>query len=161
VSLQSKGYFFSRDGKLLSNEGEVEARTTDGLTYTLRFGEVVYGTGIAVTAGTSGSDAAAGGPAENPYLFVTVSFDPRFFAEPPKALNTDFLSKPDSLWTDADRANKGVHDAHEEWANRVGSVQKRASALNARFAQWYYVISTKSFEKLRPARGDLVQKKKA
>lgn len=160
VSLQNMGYFFSRDGKLLSNEGEVQARTADGLTYTLRFGEVVYGTGMAVTAGTGKGDEGIGGPGENRYLFVTVSFDRSYFPEPPRAPSTEFLSKPDSLWTDADRANRGIHDAHEDWANRVAAVEKRTSALNARFAGWYYVISTKSFEKLRPSRGDLIQKKK-
>ena len=159
LSLQSKGYFFSQDGKLLSNEGEVQARSTEGLVYILRFGEVVYGTGVTVTAGASGDDEEAKGPGENRYLFVTVSFDPSLFPEPPNAQNTDFLSKPDSLWTDEDRANKSAHDVHGVWAERVSSAQKRTEELNARFAGWYYVISASSFEKLRPARSDLVQKK--
>lgn len=158
LSLQDKGYFFSKDGKLLSNEGELQARTTSGLTYILRFGEVVYGTGLAITAGTA-DQTGEGGPGENRYLFVTVSFDPSYFPEPPRAPNTSFLEKPDSLWTDEDRTNKGVHDAHAEWANRVSAAKKRADELNARFASWYYVISGQSFEKLRPSKSDLIQKK--
>lgn len=160
MSLQSRGYFFSRDGRLLSNEGEIQARTTEGLTYVLRFGEVAYGTGLAVTAGTSETGERAGGPGENRYLFVTVSFDRSFFAEPPNAPNTSFLDKPDSLWTDQDRTNKSIYDAHSAWSDRVSTAQKRASDLNARFARWYYVISAASFEKLRPARAELIQKKK-
>jgi hypothetical protein len=161
LSLQSMGYFFSRDGRLLSNEGEVQARTKDGLTYTLRFGEVVYGSGIAVTAGTSGEGEGALGRGENRYLFVTVTFDGALFPEPRNAPNTDFLAKPDSLWTDADRENRGLYDAYRDWTNRVSGAQKRAAELNARFAKWYYVISSSSFEKLRPARSDLIKKKES
>jgi hypothetical protein len=161
VSLQNMGYFFSRDGRLLSNEGEVQARTKDGLTYTLRFGEVVYGTGLAVTAGTSEGAQGKGGPGENRYLFITVNFDRSFLPEPANAPNTGFLSKPDSLWTDQDRVNQKIYNAHREWADRVSATEKRAAELNARFAKWYYVISASSFEKLRPSRSDLVQKKKS
>jgi hypothetical protein len=160
LSLQSKGYFFSRDGKLLSNEGEVQARTKDGRIYTLRFGEVVYGSGMAVTAGTGEGDEA-GGPGENRYLFVTVTFDPSLFPEPRNAPNTDFLSKPDSLWTDTDRENRSVYEAHRKWEEQVTSAQKRVTDLNARFAKWYYVISAVSFEKLRPSRSELVVKKQS
>jgi hypothetical protein len=158
VSLQDKGYFFSRDGKLLSNEGELQARTTSGLTYVLRFGEVVYGTGLAVTAGTA-DQSEESGRGENRYLFVTVSFDPSYFPEPSTAADTSFLEKPDSLWTDEDRTNKGIYDAHNEWAKRLSAAKKRADELNARFANWYYVISAQSFEKLRPAKGDLIKKR--
>jgi hypothetical protein len=157
-SLQSKGYFLSRDGKLLSNEGEVEARTSDGRVYMLRFGEVVYGSGLAVTAGTAAEGEAAG-PGENRYLFVTVGFDPSLFPEPANAPSTDFLNKPDSLWTDADRANNSVYEAHSAWAKRKGDAEKLANDLNARFAKWFYVISSASFDKLRPSRGDLIKKK--
>jgi hypothetical protein len=161
MSLQSKGYFFTRDGRLLSNEGEAQVRTNDGLIYVLRFGEVVYGTGLAVTAGTSEGGQGVSGPGENRYLFVTVIFDRSLLREPPQAPNTDFLTKPDSLWTNEDNANKAIYDAHQEWAKNVAGGQKRASELNARFAKWYYVISASNFDKLRPARSDLIQKKKS
>ena len=36
LSLQSKGYYFTHDGQLLSNEGEFQCRTKDGVIYTLR-----------------------------------------------------------------------------------------------------------------------------
>ena len=160
LSLQGKGYFFSRDGRLLSNEGEIQARTTDGRVYSLRFGEVVYGSGLAVTAGT-GQGGEATGPAENRYLFVTVAFDPSLFPEPANAPNTDFLSKPDSLWTAADRENNAVYEAHRAWAERRNDAEKLARDLNARFAKWFYVISSASFEKLRPARSELIRKKES
>ncbi len=45
ASLQEKGYYFTRDSQLVSNEGEAQVRTKDGVVYTLRFGEIVYGAG--------------------------------------------------------------------------------------------------------------------
>lgn len=159
LSLQSKGYYFARDGQLLSNEGELGARTKDGVTYTLRFGEIVYGTGEAVTAGTDTSDVETRGPGENRYLFITTEFDPSEFKEPKKPKNTDFMNKPDSLWSDADRRNKELQDAHDEWQKKIDKGQKLSEDLNARFAKWYYVISADSFDKLHLKRKDLVKKK--
>ncbi|RMD88014.1 MAG: DUF4340 domain-containing protein [Calditrichaeota bacterium] len=158
LSLQSKGYFFSRDGRLLSNEGEMQVRTKDGVIYTLRFGEIVYGRGLAVTAGTDTSEAK--GPGENRYLFITTEFDAKQFKEPPKPKNTDFLNKPDSLWTDTDRKNKEIYDKHEEWKKKIEKGKKISDDLNARFARWYYVISDESFKKLKLKRSDLIKKKK-
>jgi hypothetical protein len=159
LSLQSKGYYFSRDGQLLSNEGELKARTKDGVIYTLRFGEIVYGTGEAVSAGTDSNEMAASGPGENRYLFITTEFDPSEFKEPKKPKNTDFMTKPDSLWTDADRRNKELQDAYDQWQEKIEKGQKLSEDLNARFAKWYYVISADSFEKLHLKRKDLVKKK--
>jgi len=130
LSLQSRGYYFARDGRLLSNEGELRARTSEGITYTLRFGEIVFGRGEAASAGTAASDDKSSGPGENRYLFITADFDPRGLsasegAEPPKGLE---------------------------------SGEKQASRLNARFADWYYVISAASFDKVHLRRKDLVKK---
>ena len=163
LSLQSKGYYFSRDGRLLSNEGELQARTKDGVVYTLRFGEVVYGSGTEVSAGTDsdGEESEKKGAGENRYLFITTNFDASEFPEPKKPRNTDFLSKPDSLWTDADRKNKELQDTHEEWEKKIETGKKLSADLNARFADWYYVISAKSFDKLNLTRKDLIKQKKA
>src|SRR5690606_9921043 len=45
LSLQGRGFFVTNDGQLFSNEGDLIASTKKGVTYTLRFGEVLYGTG--------------------------------------------------------------------------------------------------------------------
>lgn len=162
LSLQSKGYYFSRDGRLLSNEGELQAQTKDGVVYTLRFGEIVFGTGLAVTAGTEDDktedeDSDSG---ENRYLFITTEFDGSIFPEPKPPKNTDFQTKADSLWTDADRKNKQLFDKHEEWKKKVEKGQKLSDDLNNRFANWYYVISAGSFDKIHVKRRDLITKKK-
>ena len=51
ASLQSKGFYMTKDGQLLSNQGDVRVYTDEGVVYTLRFGEVVFGTGDELTAG--------------------------------------------------------------------------------------------------------------
>lgn len=159
ISLQNKGYFFTRDGRLVSNEGELLVTTSEGIVYTLRFGEIVYGSGLTVTAGTGGSSGKPNEPGENRYLFITTEFNRERFPEPTAPTNTAFLSRPDSVWTGDDRANKTAYDAHQTWTEKNRRRLKLSDDLNARFANWYYVISAKSFDELRVTRGDLVGQK--
>ena len=159
LSLQSKGYFFTRDGQLLSNEGETKVHTKDGVIYTLRFGEIVYGSGIDVSAGAETNTDEDSGPAENRYLFITTEFDPSEFMEPANPNNTDFQTKADSLWTDADRENKKKQDTYDVWQGKIDKGSKLSNELNERFANWYYVISSESFDKIHLKRKDLVKAK--
>ncbi|NIR48554.1 DUF4340 domain-containing protein [candidate division KSB1 bacterium] len=164
LSLQSKGYYFTRDGQLVSNEGELQVRTKDGVIYTLRFGEIVSGSGLALTAGTKSGDedgveSDGEDDKENRYLFITTEFDPSQFPEPSEPKNTEFQTKADSLWTDADRRNKELFDEHEEWKEKVEKGKNLSQELNARFAKWYYVISSGSFDDIHVTRGDLIKKK--
>lgn len=160
LSLQSKGYFFSRDGSLLSNEGELQATTRDGIEYTLRFGEIVYGRGETVTAGT-GEPAEEDAPGENRYLFITARFDPDQLPEPARPASLEFQDKAESEWTEEDRKNKDLHDAHEQWSSKVSAARELDASLNARFADWYYVIPADSFDKMNVTRSDLVVKKES
>lgn len=157
LSLQSRGYYFAQSGQLVSNEGELELRAADGVVYALRFGEVVYGEGDAVTAGTEASDDPDSGPGENRYLFVTAAFDPAMLPEPSRPANTDFLDKSDDEWSDEDRENKELQDAHDAWDAAMEAGRQRSDDLNARFADWYYVISSDSFDRIRRNRSDLVR----
>ena len=161
LSLQSKGYYFTRDSNLVSNEGELEIRSSQGVIYTLRFGEILYGTGDAVTAGTDSSngDEKESGPGENRYLFITASFDPNRFPEPAQPSNTDFLNKSEDDWTDTDRKNKELKDKHDEWLGKVEEGRELSDQLNTRFADWYYVISSSSFDKVHLKRSDLIKRK--
>ncbi len=159
-SLQAKGFYFTRDGQLLSNEGELQVHTKEGVNYTLRFGEVVYGSGLAVSAGTDkDSVGMKSSAAQNRYLFITTDFDKSAFPEPKRPANTDFLKKHDSLWTNRDRENKSLQGVHDKWQRDVENGRRISDELNARFADWYYVISAGSFEKLHLKRKDLVVKK--
>jgi len=159
LSLQAKGFYFTRDGQLLSNEGEMNVYSNDGVVYTLRFGEVVYGSGLAVSAGTDANTAKSNGAAQNGYLFVTTTFDGAGFPEPPAPKNKDFLKKPDSLWTDQDKENKRIYEQHSVWASKISKGRQKSNELNARYADWYYVISDDSFQKLHRPRTKLIVKK--
>jgi hypothetical protein len=56
--LSSRGFYFTSDSRLLSNQGEVLVHTDTGVFYALRFGELA-------------PDATK----ENRYLFISVGFD--------------------------------------------------------------------------------------
>ena len=155
LSLQEKGFYFTSDGRLVSNEGELRGHTSDGVTYTLRFGEIVFGSGLAVSAGTGLGDQEASG--ENRYLMITVSFDVSQFPMPEKAASLEFQSKPDSLWTEDDYRMRDVHAVWERWNKKVIEGRDRTHSLNARFAKWYYVISSENFDKLHLKRSDIIK----
>jgi len=161
LSLQSRGYYLTRTGELLSNEGETQVETKDGVTYTLRFGEVVYGSGEAVTAGTDESDDQGSGPGENRYLFITTSFDPRLLPEPKAPASLAFQGKAEAEQSPEDRENKRLFETHEAWKKQLEEGKKASEDLNARFAGWYYVIPASAFEKVHLKRKDLLKAKKS
>lgn len=154
LSLQSKGFYISRDGNLLSNEGEVLVHTNEGVVYTLRFGEVLYGSGMEASEGGDKTDESQ---AANRYLFITTSFDPKAFEVPPKPESMDFKSKPDSTWTDFDKECKKTSDAYDTYTRKVQAGRNLADQLNGRFAGWYYVIAESSFDAVHLDKADLVK----
>jgi hypothetical protein len=161
LSLQTRGYYLTRDGSIMSNEGELQVSTKEGIIYTLRFGEILYGTGEAITAGASAdADQTSGGPGENRYLFVSARFDDSLVTAPPKPANTEFEGKEESALTDADKENKKLADAYKSWEENVKKGRETAEALSKRFGPWYYVISASSFDKIHLKRSDLVKPKK-
>jgi len=159
VSLQSKGFYVGRDGRLLSNEGEVLVRTTEGVLYTLRFGEVLYGSGLDVSAGTdvTGGRKTDESQAANRYLFVTADFDNGYFKAPPKPQSLDFRKKAESDWSDFDKDCKEASDKYDAYAKKVEDGKKLADSLNQRFATWYYVIAESSFDNVHLTQSDLVK----
>jgi len=158
LSLQSKGYYFSSNGQLLSNEGELNCETRDGVRYILRFGEVVSDSAVDTEGSGTGADED-GIPGENRYLFITTEFDVALFPEPDKASDLAFQYKDESDWTEVDQENKRLFAAHAAWQEQVDKGRKISSDLNGRFADWYYVISSASFDKLNLTRTDLVKQK--
>jgi len=156
-SLQNRGYYMARDGRLMSNEGELQAITEEGVRYRLRLGEVVYGSGAAITAGDETSDDAESGAGENRYLFVNVDLADELGQGPEPAVDTSFKDKDEAEWTDEDRTNKATDDAHDAWTIKIDNARARVQELNQRFADWYYVISGESFDKLDVGRSDLLK----
>ena len=135
IDLVSKGFYPTAEGGLLSNEGELLVRTTEGVLYTLRFGEIVYGRGDAILLGNDESDDEETGPGENRYVFITAEFDETALPEP-----------------DASDA-----DAHASWERRVAEGREKTERLAARFARWYYVVAASSYDRIHKPREDFLK----
>jgi hypothetical protein len=175
-SMAQHGFFIFRDGaanySIVSNEGELQAACEDGVVYTLRFGEVLIGTGDEVSAGGKDEpkkdkkDEKKVGT-ENRYLFVGAHFDetaiPPLPAEP-KAYVADPAKKPEEQKAEEEKAKKDKEEYEtkkKDWEKKKDEGKKRAEKLAARFADWYYVISADAFKKLRVDRAALVKPKEA
>ena len=135
IDLVNKGFYPTAEGGLLSNEGELLVRTTEGVLYTLRFGEIVYGRGDAILLGNDESDDEETGPGENRYVFITAEFDEEALPEP-----------------DASDA-----DAHASWERRVAEGREKTERLAARFARWYYVVAASSYDRIHKPREDFLK----
>jgi Domain of unknown function (DUF4340) len=155
-SLVQKGFYPTRDG-LFSNQGQVIVKTDEGAVYTLRFGEVVFGTGDAVESGKDEGKAATkkadNATTENRYLMVTIAFDPTLVPEPEKP--QEALVIPDDPFQKAPNDPKRIAEEkaikekadreHAERAKRLADAEKKVQTLTDRFAGWYYVTPGDSF----------------
>ena len=157
-SLVSKGFYPTKDG-LFSNQGEVIISTDEGAVYTLRFGEVVFASGAALTAGVEEKDdkkpddKKSEGTTESRYLMVTVAFDPSLVPEPAKP--KEEVKLPDDPFQKAPDDPKRIAEekavkekADKEKADRekqLADAQKKVEELSKRFADWYYVTPGDSF----------------
>lgn len=183
LSLQDKGFYLTRDGQLLSNQGDVLASTDEGIIYTLRFGEVVFASGEQLSAGV-GEDkekkdeagkakdkSKTEGQTESRYLFVTVQFDPSLISqpEPPKKPQTGelpddvFQRAPDDpkLVAEAKAAKEEADRLKKDHEQKIEDGRKRAQELTDRFAPWYYVVPGDSFRNVMLDRTALIRKKQA
>lgn len=156
-TMQARGFYPTQAGEMLSNEGELKVRTDLGVLYTLRFGEILYGSGNAVAIGDETSDDEETGGGENRYVLINAEFDAEALPEPQRPANRDFENKAEAAWTDADRENRERADLHAQWDRRTADGRARADELATRFAQWYYVISAGSYNRVHKSRDDLLK----
>ena len=161
-TMQSRGFYATVQGDMLSNEGELLVRTDLGVLYTLRFGEILFGSGNAVAIGeeepADGAEAGdESGAGENRYVLITAEFDTETLPEPPAPSNRDFENKAEAQWTAGDRANKDAADLHDRWERRTADGRERAEELSTRFANWYYVVSAGSYNRVHKTRDELLK----
>jgi hypothetical protein len=78
-------------------------------------------------------------------------------AKKPEAKKND-APKPD-LKAERDRIEKENKRKQDEYNDKIKAGQKHAGELNARFADWYYVISDSVYQKIHLGRKDIIQKK--
>ncbi len=133
-SLMSRGYFLGPNDRIYSNEGDLIAATEDGVEYTLRFGEVLWGTGRAVTAGAEekkDSDKAEEekkkeGQKPNRFLLVSVRFDEGILEKPEKeSLSQEELDKRQKARETIEDLVKAVEEyrkAHEKLPESLGDL---------------------------------------
>jgi len=186
ASLQGKGFYMTQNGQLLSNQGDVRVYTDEGVVYTLRFGEVTFGTGDDLSAGSpddaqtkddepkdneaeKAKDEDHKGATENRYVMVTVSFDPELIPKPktdekPKVaegeLPTDVFAtdaKTPEAQKEAEEKAEGEKKAYEK---KLEDGKKRVQELTDRFAAWYYVTPGASFRSINLDKAALVTDKK-
>jgi len=105
LSLQQKGFFITQSGQVFSSEGEMTVETNNGLTYSLRFGDV------------AGGETKTEAPSDNRNLFVTVHFDP---------------AKASAYGGDAaagERAARDLNDRFADWYYVIGGKDFQALRL--------------------------------
>jgi hypothetical protein len=178
-ALSGRGFFVYAEKKnsygIICSEGEMSVSCDDGVIYTLRFGDALVGSGDEISAGTPDGDGKdkkdpkkddkKPGGTENRYLMVSVRYDETLLGTAPvepKAYVADPAKKPDEQKKAEEEAKK-AKDEYEtkkkDWEKKKADGKKRAEELQARFAQWYYVISADAFKKLRVERSALVKAK--
>jgi hypothetical protein len=162
-SLRARGFYINQ-GRLLSNQGETIVRTKDGTQYTLRFGE------IAVTSG-GGDEEGGDGDGTGRYLFITAEFNEDLVEKPdlvelPDMSDLidqgdlpegDVSAVEDAIEQARARAEQENQQKQQEYERKVADGRQQARELNARFADWYYVIADDVYEKIRLRRDDVVK----
>lgn len=128
----------------------------------------------------SGDQDAEKKPNEQPgrYVFVRVTFDKQFIGEEvaqpvepempaelkdapaPKEGEEDPLKNIRTAYQDAQFQYQTDKRAYDAFVKKISDGIEKADELNARFAEWYYVVSGEEYNKLKLARVDYVQEKK-
>jgi hypothetical protein len=143
---------------LFGNEGRVDFTTKDGLRYSLLFGEI-----SGEDEDKPSGDAAQAKKQEaghNRYMSVYVAYDPAADEDAIKA-----KAEADAKKAEADKAAAAdptkVAEKPAEVPPTVAPGQARAAIAQARFSQFFYVISDENFKALRPALDKLFEAKPA
>lgn len=128
-----------------------------------------------------GDDDDSADDEKNPagrYVFVRVSFDKKYLGEErteavepempaelkaapaPKEGEEDPLKEVRTAYQDAQFKFQNDKRLYTEYVQKIADGIKKADELNARFAEWYYVVSGEEYDKLKLSRADYVQEKK-
>lgn len=145
VDLESRGFYLvnARDGsgaqELLCANGELHISTEQGIKYLLRFGSEI-----------------AEGDEILRHMFVTTRVDNQMLTEPELAE----LPAVDPNDEDSQAAHDDIKRNNEllleDHAQRVKDAEERVKDLNSRFADWYYLISEYTYNRLHLTKTDLI-----
>lgn len=179
-SMQQRGFLPLKSGEILSTDGETIVGMKDGVEYVLRFGA-----GTSVGNG-NGEDVAAE-DATGRYLLVMARFNESLLEKP--ALEEIPEDAPATAETAAEGGEKGAADQlkaadeaeakaqaalearrvverenrrrQDDYDAKVKAAQRRVRELNARFADWFYIVPSKEYAKIHLNRAAVVQPKGA
>lgn len=224
LDLQNHGYFYIPKKGIVSNEGDMLVSTFDGVSYVLRFGEVIEGSDVEIEVGSpnestkkpaaegekkegdkpadeakkdAGDEGADKASKKNRFVFIMAQHDPKLLGEPPvepvkpeppqEAAPAEAKPAAEGEKKEDEKAAEPVAPTPEaqaaadakaayetammkyqtdsdvyrikkkEYDEKLAAGEKRAKELNARFADWYYVISEDLFDELRVKSEDLVE----
>jgi hypothetical protein len=180
TSLMNRGFYLVDAGgnvpEIRAAEGEVLVGLKDGVEYVLRFGEIASG------AAAEGQEGKV-----NRYLFVTARLDESKF--PPLQLEplpggedaapaakeeaktaTDEAAKTEAgkeapkeektdLELERERIRKENQRKQDERDEKLKKANTQIAELNARFADWYYIIAEDEYKKVHLGRNDLIAEK--
>ncbi|MBM3973919.1 MAG: DUF4340 domain-containing protein [Planctomycetes bacterium] len=124
-TLAEKGYFVANNGKLVSNEGDLLFETKKGVRYTLRFGELVPGSGLDVSSGAEDpknkpKEGEAPKPGDSRYLMVTAEFAESILQKPAGVrLAPDQLDKRAAARRDIEDIQKAIEAFRAKNGNKL------------------------------------------
>jgi Domain of unknown function (DUF4340) len=155
---------------LFGNEGSVDFTTKDGLRYSLLFGEITTEDEEKPSSEPKKANKDAKPPAtgHNRYMSVYVQYDPSADEDAQKAKIEAEAKKAEAeklaAAAAADPAKAGEKPADKPAdkpaeAPAVPPGKQRAAKAQARFSQFFYVISDDNFKSLRPALAQLFEAK--
>lgn len=90
--------------------------------------------------------------------------DPAVAQEPPAAQEKAIEELTEDEWkerleAEKERINKENQRKLDQRKDKMEAAQKRVAELNARFADWYYIVSDAEFQRLKIELGDLIAPK--
>jgi hypothetical protein len=185
-SLVSRGFYpLSISGgepEILSANGDLHAYMKDGYEYVLRFGNVA-GTEegsdenklnrylmvtVAVNEAKFPKPELEEVPkkpesADVPPPPATGEADPAVESDDAKEeeKDDDSAEVKDEEESELDKEIKRIEKENQrkldEWKDNRGKAEEKVRELNARFADWYYVVAEDEYKKIRLSRGDLIK----
>ena len=145
VDLERRGFFLvnARDGsgdqELLCANGELHISTEQGIKYLLRFGSEVADNDEILR-----------------HMFVTTRLDKQLLPEP-ELVDLPDVDPDDELTQQAyDEVKRNNDLLIEDHAQRIKDAEERVEDLNSRFADWYYLISEYTYNRLHLSKTDLI-----
>ncbi|GAB6164678.1 hypothetical protein JCM19992_06780 [Thermostilla marina] len=173
-----------RPVELISSEGEVRVGMKDGVRYVLRFGTVAEARGKKDDESDGGVNRYVMVMAEyDPTLIPKPELDPlpELPADEAEAAaenagsdeaaengdseassdeaSSDEKSNADDIKAERERIEKENKRKQEEYDEKVKKAQERVKELNARFADWYYIVSDETYQDIHLT-GDAILKDK-